>query len=540
MTGLIAAALLSLVYILPKHLPSGIAVNVYMSDYARFEAHTAPKKRLAGVLLVESRSTDSNYIITSMDIENVNGYTLRNLNRINFLLGKNGCGKSTLLKRVEEGTKGQPGYGATKYITPERGGHLKYEPGVENNMANDENWMPSSRRVNQFRQFRQQSVAQYRKLETLVLRELEQTPELRQNLEFTFDTYVDEINSLLDNIEIRRHESTFRIMKKGTDSEIQPDVISSGESELISLGIECLVFEKECVEGVENILYLDSPDVHLHPDLQVRLMRFLQNLVDRASFRVLLATHSTAILGSLFEYDHKVIAFMTSEQTQLEFKPINDIYRKILPMFGAHPLSNLFNEAPVLLVDGEDDERVWQQAVRTSQGAIRVYPCPVDGEAQMGEYEQEIQEIINSVYDNAVAYSIRDRDEGPEEINDLPPITRMRLSCREAENLLLSDEVLESLDSDWESLVTGIQTWIANNPDHPHIEHMVAFSQNFDRKLADVKPIRNDLMGIIGSNKPWEVAVGQAIGRLNDGGAGEIAENSLSGYLGQKLVASLL
>lgn len=475
-----------------------------------------------------------------MDIENAGNYTLRNLSKINFLVGKNGCSKSILLKEVETATNGYQGYGTTKYITPERGGHLQYEAGVEHNMASNAEWMTSTRRVNQFNQFKQQSVAQYRKLETLVLRELEKSLALRNDPDYTFDKYVNEINSLLDNIEIRRHESTFQIVRKGTNDEINPINISSGEAELISLGIECLVFEKECVQGQENFLYLDSPDVHLHPDLQVRLMGFLRKLVDRTPFRVVLATHSTATLGSLLNYEHQAITFMLPGHMQLEFKPISVIYRKILPMFGAHPLSNFFNEAPVLLVDGEDDERVWQQAVRTAQGQLKIYPCPVDGEAQMTAYEQEIQQIINSVYDDAVAFSLRDRDNGPEEINDLPPITRMRLSCRAAENLLLSDDVLRSLGTDWDTLVAGIRSWIDDNPEHPHIQQMAAFSESLDRKLWDVKAIRNDLMGIIGSNKPWEVAIGQVIGGLARGGNQPVVDHSIRDYLGTKLLNSIL
>jgi predicted ATP-dependent endonuclease of OLD family len=89
---------------------------------------------------------------------------------------------------------------------------------------------------------------------------------------------------LLDNIEIRGDEQTFKIYKKNSDLEILPSNISSGESELISLGIECLIFSKELVEGKANILFLDEPDVHLHPDLQSRLVSFLKTLVENNDF----------------------------------------------------------------------------------------------------------------------------------------------------------------------------------------------------------------------------------------------------------------
>ena len=75
-----------------------------------------------------------------MIIENVNGYTLKNLNKINILLGKNGCGKSFLLRQVEQGLGGKGDhYGKTKYITPERGGSLVYDAGIEQNTISSSN-----------------------------------------------------------------------------------------------------------------------------------------------------------------------------------------------------------------------------------------------------------------------------------------------------------------------------------------------------------------------------------------------------------------
>ena len=150
-----------------------------------------------------------------------------------------------------------------------------------------------------------------------------------------------------------------------------------------------------------NILFLDEPDVHLHPDLQVRLMHFLKELVSGNNFKIIIATHSTAILGALESYTNTHLAFMTFDQKELDFKGISAVYKKVLPVFGAHPLSNVFNEAPILLVEGEDDERIWQQVVRSSDSKIKIYPCSVDSISSMNSFEQEAQKIIRTVYDNA-------------------------------------------------------------------------------------------------------------------------------------------
>jgi predicted ATPase len=480
-----------------------------------------------------------------MGLDNIGGYTLKNLNKINILLGKNGCGKSFLLREVEKGLSSKRDfYGRTKYITPERGGSLVYEAGIEQSTITNLTWLSDTRRKNQFNQFRQQSVAQFRKLETIVLSEIEK--EKRSEEEYSFDLYIDEINSLLDRIyikrgDIKKGEIGFKIFQKDTNNEIGPDTISSGESELISLGIECLIFSKELIPEKENILFLDEPDVHLHPDLQFRLMQFLARLVDRNDFNVLIATHSTAILGALESYKNTHLAFMMFYQKNIEFTSISDVYRKILPVFGAHPLSNIFNEAPVLLLEGEDDERVWQQAVRSSEGKIKVYPCSCGDISRLNGFERESQKIINSVYDNARAYSLRDRDGRNESIEDMPPLTRMRLSCRNTENLLLSDEVLSSLGLIWDNLKKGVDKWIGKNADHVHYSAMNSFRESgYDRKNFDLKEIRNDLMGIMGSSKPWEVVVGQVIAKLNWGdGTNFSDEGSIYNFLGEKTVKNL-
>lgn len=476
-----------------------------------------------------------------MDIANINNYTLKNLSKINIVLGKNGCGKSTMLRSVEQNLSSQPqAYGKTKYITPERGGALIYEAGIEQSLTTDINWLSGQRRRNQAIGFRQQSVAQYRRLETLVLREIEK--ERRQQNDYTFDIYVNKINSLLDNIEIRRHDMTFKIYHRETTNELGPEVISSGESELISLGIECLIFGKECVTNKENLLFLDEPDVHLHPDLQVRLMNFLEDLVSNNNFKILIATHSTAILGALETYTDTHLAFMTFDQKELNFREISAVYRKVLPVFGAHPLSNIFNEAPILLVEGEDDERIWQQAVRSSDGKIRLYPCSVNSVSNINDFEQEAKEIIQTVYDNAKGYSLRDRDNNTEEINDLPPIIRMRLSCRNSENLLLTDEVLGTLNTTWDQLKERIDTWLTANTAHPHYSIMEGFkNESYDRKNFNIKEVRNDLMGIIGSAKPWEVIVGQSIASLTWNTSTNFdVDGKILSYLGKKIVENII
>ena len=271
-------------------------------------------------------------------------------------------------------------------------------------------------------------------------------------------------------------------------------------------------------------------------------MRFLDELVVEFGFTILIATHSTAILGELSSSERAAVAFMRSGDKELEFHGIDDMYRQVLPVFGAHPLSNVFNDAPVLLVEGEDDVRIWQQAVRTSEGQIKLYPVECGSVNALVDYEVRTKNVVESIYDDAKAFSLRDGDGVAEELDDQLPIVRMRMSCRAAENLILSDEVLTSANNTWDVVKGSIETWITNNPDHSRNALMCKFrDEEYPRKDFDLKDLRMLMVGeILDSNKPWEVLVGQVLGSLGPDQKDSTVDGSICNFLGAKATASLL
>ncbi len=475
-----------------------------------------------------------------MDLENCNGFSLRGLARINVLLGKNGCGKSFLLRRVEQGLTGREGIGKVRYISPERGGLLSYEPGVEQSMVQSPTWLSDTRRSNQSAGFRQQSAALFRRLELLFLREIEREHTQDGYQPRSFDQTVEQLNTLLDRVRLKRHDQqAFLIEERESGNLARPEDISSGEAEIISLGVEFIAFVKEAESGKDNFLLVDSPDVHLHPDLQDRLARFIVNVLEGTPVTLVLATHSTAMLAALSDKTDTCVAFMRSGDQEISCKAVTNVLQSILPIFGAHPLSNVFNQTPILLIEGEDDERIWQQAVRSSEGCVRVYPCVVDGVDRFAQHETEVSNVIEAVYDNARGYSLRDRDLHPELIENFGPVIRMRLSCRSAENLMLSDDALELAQTDWPTFQRSVEAWVASNREHQYFGEVQAFVESdFNRKDHDLKAIRNILIGLM-SNKPWEVLVGQAIAQLSTD-RGPSSPGSLRDFLGEKVCQELL
>lgn len=478
-----------------------------------------------------------------MDIE-VGEFQLRGLGFLNVILGKNGCGKSHLLKQVEQPLQHSEEYGHVRYISPERGGFLKYEAGIEQNIARSPNWMLDDRRRNQSANFKQQSAVLFRQLELLSLRAIEEEHFQPDYVCRSFDVVVEQLNGLLDRIRVERLKldatRVFRIVDRDTGEEADAETISSGESELISLGIEFLAFVQHAEDGKENLLLVDEPDVHLHPDLQYRLAQFLVAILKDKPVRLILATHSTALLAGIADAGDVRVAFMRRKDHELNFKSVTEVDRRVLPIFGAHPLSNVFNRAPVLLIEGEDDERIWQQAIRSGQGRVRSYPCAVDGISRFVEFETEVNNIIESVYEDARAFSLRDRDLHPETIENVGHVVRARLSCRAAENLMLSDDVLALIGTDWPSMEVSIRDWVTVNDEHQYHPEMQGFVYGgLDRKGHDLKDVRNILAGLI-TNKPWEVLVGQAIAKLARANVADAPEDSLADYLGPAVCRDIL
>jgi predicted ATPase len=452
--------------------------------------------------------------------------------RFTILLGKNGSGKSTLLRALDSGQTFN-----TNYLTPERGGTLKYDPNIDVNLANNERWITNDRRKNRTEHFRQQSATQFRNLEMLVLREIERDKDKREDPSYTFDKTLQKINDLLPAIELRRSDRGFKIFSKQGE-EIGEDAISSGESELIALSIEVLVYAREASSN--KVLLMDEPDVHLHPDLQQRFIAFVEQTAREFDFRVVLATHSTAIIGAFSKGDDVQIAPITRrDQTEFPSFLYSPVCHSILPVFGAHPLSAQFNKSPPLLVEGEDDKRVMDQIVRSAGGRVCFTPCVVGTVSEMLAWETWLNNYLPSIYDDPKGFSLRDLDDaGQSNIDDVGCVARARLNCYEIENLLLTEECLAEFGHSADSFVVACREWVSQRPEHAASSALNALADKFDdRRTMKIKDVRNVLVALLGAQKPWEVVVAQLVVKHLD--SGNDGSHSIKQYLGSSVLHKL-
>jgi hypothetical protein len=253
-----------------------------------------------------------------------------------------------------------------------------------------------------------------------------------------------------------------------------------------------------------------------------------------------IATHSTAIIGAFSKTaDLQVVPVSVRDQTDFATFSRSGECEEILPIFGAHPLSTSFNQSPVVLVEGDDDRRVLEQVVRSGNGKFALAPCVVGSVNELSEWENWLNKFLPVLYDKPIAYSLRDLDDSTQtDIDDLDYVCRLRLNCYAIENLLLSDQVLAAHDFTADTFKAALEARVSSFPDHKYTNVLNNLVANFEnRRTFNIKDVRNIVVAELGSNKPWEVLVGQAIAA--NAAVVNSNSNSISTYLGQKVIAKL-
>lgn len=474
----------------------------------------------------------------------VNGAVASDIGNLNILLGRNGSGKSRYLRSLDEELSGK-GECNVRYISPERAGVFRRDGSVITNMEQHDSWLAQVRRKNQADNFKAASAQLLRDVETAYLRKLQDLPEIRLDPTRTF--YADRlerINRLLPNIRIEQEKSDF-VFRSLSGGKIEPDQISSGESESVSLATEIMFFFDTLNPEAFNVLLLDEPDVHLHPDLQARLIHFLiQHIAElnsemKARVAVFVATHSTPLVSAASASDVAKVGTKLFDNERVRFQSLDENIQKVGPFFG-HPLSLSLSNDIMLIVEGEDDERVWQQAARSSSSRINVFPVIAQSVDVQSEMEKFCDRLLVAIYDEPKAYSIRDGDGIVGPLDAIGPVTRFRLRCYAIENALVTDECLSNLGCTWNNFVGLANKWIEENTEHRDVNLVRDLCQSADRlRNRKVKPIRQLVCAIAGSNKPWEVVVGQAIASLR---REDLVEHGarLSSFLGVELVKEIV
>jgi predicted ATPase len=449
-------------------------------------------------------------------------WRLEKLTPIMVIFGRNGSGKSILLRNIRDQNKA-----LNHYCIPERSGDISFNPGAiyeqleaqaRSNKAT-QNYSPEYRRdiITRIGAYLQKRGA---------MRKMSTDDDLGL-IEY-------QINSLGTDFrfEIKSANPPFSLTRISTGEAINNTLqLSSGEAQHFTLALDVLLIcNMWKLDGQTGMLLLDEPDPHSHPDMQQRFAKFLVDLHKAYGCRIIIATHSTIMLSALGYHglDLTSVIYLDKKATH-QAKGFTEVLKKMSSCLGGHALMGPLFDFPILLVEGDDDYRIWSEIPRHHNAKVSVIPCNGD---EIFEYQRTLEKIFNSIMDGMQSprgYTILDGDKSLPS-GEQKHIKYLRLNCRESENLYLTDEILKSMGWDWKSACEKVM-----KESHKYLTKASALNaiESWDRRNADCKSLIIELSDILDpKNLNWAYRLGKELGKNTPTG-------QLADFLGVDLMEAI-
>jgi ABC-type branched-subunit amino acid transport system ATPase component len=457
-------------------------------------------------------------------------WSINDLNEVTILFGRNGSGKSLMLRSWRDMS-----LDSVHYVAPERTGEMDLQPqymreeleptGRKN--ASSRNFMPEYRRRIIARiQAYFMSRGNYRGDG-----KAPGSPEAIETL----------LTSLLSDFELSLSGSAtlpYRLVRLETGAEVSNvDQMSSGEAQLLTIGLDILTIASiwEVNQQATRVLLIDEPDPHIHPDLQVRFADFIFGVAKHYKLQVVVATHSISLVAALGQFggDRTSVIYVNRKVASYRAQRFGSVQKELSACLGGNVLMGPLFGVPILLVEGDDDYRIWSQVPRHHVAAFSVIPS--NGE-EIKQYQKALEQIFSSLRDTdhtASGYALIDADKGmpsPTAANPQKHIRFIQLACYESENLYLTDEVLSDIGTTWDLAKLRVASEASN---YGNKSAILSRAATWDRMKDDIKSVISELSMILDpKHVHWTLRVGRAIGKTRPTG-------QLSTFLGANVVGAL-
>jgi predicted ATPase len=456
-------------------------------------------------------------------------WNLSNLTGITIVFGKNGSGKSLLLRGWRDANAA-----SCHYVVPERGGDLGYEAGYLAQQLDAKQRRDNSTR-NFVEQYRRQVISRIQSyFATRGDVRAGQLPGDPAEIESALSQLLPDFSLAISAV----RNPPYRITRTSNNVDVGDiEQLSSGEAQLMTIAIDILTIA--AIWDIQNtttrIILVDEPDAHIHPDLQVRFADFIIRIAARYKLQVVIATHSTTLLAAVGQFGSTAASVIYLDRANTDFvaTPFTAVLKELAACLGGHALMGPLFGIPILLVEGDDDYRIWSQVPRHHVVSFAV--IPTHGE-EIKQYQKTLERVFAALREkkNAPAgFALIDGDKGIPQANEKAPQDHIRfiqLQCHEAENLYLTDEVLASLGINWQQAAAKI---VAAAPNHGAKQALLQSATTWNRHEVDIKTIIEEIALALDEKRVhWTIRVARAIGSSRP--QGQIAT-----FLGDHVIEAL-
>jgi len=456
-------------------------------------------------------------------------WAISGLRPITILFGKNGSGKSKLLREWRDLNRE-----SNHYVLPERAGDIGYNAGyLISGLAGSTRRDESTRNFSA--EYRMQVVARIQAyFAARGDHRGENLPTSPEELESLVQPLLPDFDIGLSGTKNPPYRLT-RLVDGSTIANV--DLLSSGETQVLTLAIDILTVAAiwEIQGQSPRLVLIDEPDAHIHPDLQVRFADFLVDVAKRFELQVVVATHSTTLLSAIgqFAKSDAGVAYLQMNVANYWVQPFTEVLRELSACLGGHALMGPLFGVPLLLVEGDDDYRIWSQVPRYHHISLSVIPAGGD---EIKKFQRTLEDLFASLRDAGAplaGYALIDSDKGkpvPSESNPQVHIRFVQLACHESENLYLTDEVLTFLNLDWDAASARI---VGRASDFGNKAEQLAAAVSWNRQTVDLKGIIEEVASILDPKRVhWTLRVARALGTKRPTG-------QLEAFLGEEVVTSL-
>jgi|APSaa5957512535_1039671.scaffolds.fasta_scaffold27089_5 hypothetical protein len=206
-----------------------------------------------------------------------------------------------------------------------------------------------------------------------------------------------------------------------------------------------------------------------------------------------------------------------------------DYLKKLSTCLGGHALMGPLFNFPLLLVEGDDDYRIWSEVPRNNSIKISVIPC--NGE-EIFHYQKTLEQLFDSVLDkptNPTGFVLLDGDKN-KKFHETNHIKSIKLNCHESENLYITNEILHSLGHTWESACDLV---IGESSKFGQKSEKLNSIKSWDKRNHDCKDIINELSKILDTrNLVWSQRIGKELAKTHP--VGELAD-----FLGSEVIKNI-